>query len=254
MIILTARAGALLQRMQSARAGPYAPRLVAGSGGYSIELSAPMQTDGVLYHAETPALYVSAAAVTALDGCILTARELPEGPTLVIMPLPGGADLRNRTLHVGGWPRRSPAIMSLPSTGQYRELQAQTRQLVTNDDHRGVPASSRAFCDACQQPRPASGSAQYGRYALCNACVLEYVLAVAGGAAVSAGQYVRDKAFGETMAYGLPSEPPTRIQPPAAPIRLRLPARMPEEGAVRRNSGVRLRAQRSVIRLPRQAT
>jgi hypothetical protein len=251
MIILTARAGALLQRLQTARAGPYAPRLTTSGGGYGIELSLFAPTDEVLCHAGTPVLSISAEAVEALDGCILTARDLPEGPVLVIMPLPGGATPGSRTLHLRGRARRIPAIMPLPSLDQYSKVRAHARQLAKDDDMKGVPASARAYCDACQQPRPASGSAQHGRYALCNACVLEYAIAGASGATVTAGQFVRDKVFGETMAYGLPSEAVIEAPPSTGPPLLRVPAITTVKHGTPRNSGVRLTVPRSVIRIPR---
>lgn len=250
MIILTARAGALLHRLQSARAGPHPPRLVSANNGYTIELSIAVPTDQALCHAGTPVLYISAEAVTALDGCILTARDLPEGPVLVIMPMPDVA-AGGRTLHVGGRARRSPAIMPLPSPEQYGKLRAHARRLVTNDIERGVPSSSRAYCDACQQPRPASGSAQHGRYALCNDCVLEFGIAGASGAAVSAGQFVRDKVFGDTLAYGMPPLPSAKTHGSPALLQLGPRTTAYREQETQGGGGPPPATRRPVLRLPR---
>ena len=83
-------------------------------------------------------------------------------------------------------------------------------QLFVEDDiASGRPANQRRYCDACQETQPAVGFIRYGRFDLCKACATGYELARGHGLALSIGQYVRDRRFGE-------EEP--------------LPARVPAEG------------------------
>jgi hypothetical protein len=57
----------------------------------------------------------------------------------------------------------------------------------------------RLYCDACQRSQPAAGFIRYCRYQICNACATEYEIAQARGLVGSAGQFVRDRQFGETL-------------------------------------------------------
>jgi len=75
---------------------------------------------------------------------------------------------------------------------------------VEEDEASGLTLVQRRFCDACEKARPAAGFIQYGRYSLCNPCATAYEIAQARGMTLSAGQYVRDNRFGETMAYAMP--------------------------------------------------
>lgn len=95
---------------------------------------------------------------------------------------------------------RSAALSAV----QINAVRASLALFVEDDVARGVPAFSRIFCDACQLARPAAGFIQYGRYAVCNACAIEYEVAHARGLLSTPGQYVRDKAFGEAEVYRLP--------------------------------------------------
>jgi hypothetical protein len=61
----------------------------------------------------------------------------------------------------------------------------------------------RLWCDACERVVPAAGCSTYRRYTLCAACTREYERAWALSRCVSAGQYVRDKRFGEGERYAL---------------------------------------------------
>lgn len=83
-------------------------------------------------------------------------------------------------------------------------MRAALALFVEDDIARGVAAGSRIFCDACQRARPAAGFIQYGRYAVCNACAIEYEVARSRGLLSTPGQFVRDKRFGEGDAYALP--------------------------------------------------
>jgi hypothetical protein len=60
-------------------------------------------------------------------------------------------------------------------------------------------ANQRVYCDACQQSQPAAGSIRYRRYQLCNTCATQFELALARGYTASAGQFVRDRQFGELL-------------------------------------------------------
>jgi hypothetical protein len=73
-------------------------------------------------------------------------------------------------------------------------------RLFVEDEARQMEGGHRrVYCDACQRPKAAAGSIRYGRYQLCNGCATEYELAQASGLAVSAGQFVRDRQFGESL-------------------------------------------------------
>lgn len=51
------------------------------------------------------------------------------------------------------------------------------------DDHvdRGVDLNRPMRCDSCDVEKSPFGSSQYGAYALCNDCLLEFTLALANG-------------------------------------------------------------------------
>ena len=79
------------------------------------------------------------------------------------------------------------------------------RLFVDDDLANGVSPTKKLYCDACQGAQPAPGFIQYDRHLLCNRCAIEYEVARARGFALSAGQFVRDKNFGEADAYALGS-------------------------------------------------
>lgn len=74
---------------------------------------------------------------------------------------------------------------------------------VEDDIARGNIRQARLYCDACECARPAAGFIQYDRYAMCNRCATEYEVGRARGQVGSAGQYVRDKHFGDGALYEL---------------------------------------------------
>jgi hypothetical protein len=117
----------------------------------------------------------------------------------------GGGSARG-ALAGGGAPLdwRSRGTGAALSTGEMEAIRAALSLFVEDDIARGVAAFSRLFCDACQRARPAAGFIQYGRYATCNACAIEYEVARARGLLGTPGQFVRDKRFGEGDAYVLP--------------------------------------------------
>ena len=77
---------------------------------------------------------------------------------------------------------------------------------IEEDLSKGTQPSDRRYCDACERLRSAAGFVQYERYCVCNPCATEYEVANARGIALSAGQYVRDKNFGEAGFYALDLE------------------------------------------------
>jgi hypothetical protein len=97
----------------------------------------------------------------------------------------------------------SPGARPL-SASQIEAIRTAMQLFVDDDVARGVAVSNRIYCDACQRARPAAGFIQYGRYAVCNSCAIEYEVAHARGVISSPGQYVRDKNFGEADFYALP--------------------------------------------------
>lgn len=99
---------------------------------------------------------------------------------------------------------------------------------------RGIPAGARGYCSACLHPRPLRGFVQLGRYQLCNTCAIEYAVARSVGEPVSAGQFVRDKQFGEADRYALPAAAHTRHEQAR---RLPLPARRDARPAAHEERG-----------------
>jgi hypothetical protein len=100
--------------------------------------------------------------------------------------------------------RAAPAGRAL-TPDQVAAIRAVMRLFVEDDLANGVPSGKRMYCDACQQAQPALGFIQYERHLMCNGCAVEYEVARARGMALSAGQFVRDKAFGEADTYALSS-------------------------------------------------
>jgi hypothetical protein len=252
MVTLTARAGALLSSFQNAQADSSLPRLTTTAGTFTINSSSPATDDEVVHHAGIPVLLVAKDAAAALGGQILTLRDLRNAPVLVILPSPMSRTGRRRTLRVGGRARPAPAIMRSRGSLSFAGPREQARRLATDVDSNGVTDPERAYCDACQLARPGAGSVQDGRYALCNACAVEYVSASARGHAVTTGQFVRDKVFGETIAYLLRNIGAEGVSTDAGTIRSRAQsARRQRDRRVNIEANPAAAARRAVIRLPR---
>jgi formate dehydrogenase maturation protein FdhE len=83
------------------------------------------------------------------------------------------------------------------STRQMASIRAAMQLFIEDDIANGRPVHQRRYCDACERNRPSAGFIEYSRYAVCNDCATSYELARAHGLAVSIGQYVRDRRFGE---------------------------------------------------------
>lgn len=84
MVMMTERAGALLQQIQSENGLSDAPRLIADEGRLALTVSPGDADDEVLYHEGQPVLRIAADAAAALNGCTLAAEETPEGARLTI--------------------------------------------------------------------------------------------------------------------------------------------------------------------------
>jgi hypothetical protein len=83
------------------------------------------------------------------------------------------------------------------------EICASIRMIAVDDLAKGRLLAPKRYCDACQRVVCSAGFVDYGRYALCNCCAMEYEVASARCVTSSIGRYVRDKNFGETAAYAL---------------------------------------------------
>lgn len=106
---------------------------------------------------------------------------------------------------IGRRTRTAPAAVREVTAAQVAAIRAVLRLFVEDDLANGVSPEKRMFCDACERPRSALGFIQYDRHMLCNPCAVEYEVARARGMALSAGQFVRDKTFGEAERFALPS-------------------------------------------------
>ena len=85
MVALTERAGALLQRMQTAQLLPATLRMVVSEGELVVGTSAATPNDEVLFYDGVPVLRLSAEAAAALAGCTVTTRDTDTGPSLAIV-------------------------------------------------------------------------------------------------------------------------------------------------------------------------
>ncbi len=92
-----------------------------------------------------------------------------------------------------------------PSRTQLAAVRQAMQIFVEEDAAKGISPTARGYCSACLRPRPLRGFVQQGRYQLCNACAIEYEVARSWGEEPSAGQFVRDKRFGEADRYLLPA-------------------------------------------------
>jgi hypothetical protein len=125
--------------------------------------------------------------------------HLPDSRTAV-PPLP-------RRDHPSSVRRESQRRQSHPlSRTQLAAIRAAMHVFVEDDISQGTRPEDRRYCDACERLRSAAGFVRYERYIICNLCATEYEVASARGITLSAGQYVRDKNFGEAGFYSLDSE------------------------------------------------
>lgn len=129
---------------------------------------------------------------------------MEDQPSLSSRSFPGHYDARGAS-DCAPWGRTqvaAPAERTL-SAEQVAAIRAVMRLFVEDDLANGVAPNKRMLCDACQTAQPSLGFIEYDRHLLCNGCATEYEVARARGLALSAGQYVRDKNFGEAEAYAL---------------------------------------------------
>jgi hypothetical protein len=64
-------------------------------------------------------------------------------------------------------------------------------------------------CDSCDREKTPLGSSQYGAYALCNDCLLEFTLLLARGDVENVAEYMTKRPEDVT---GLPAPPPARLE------------------------------------------
>jgi hypothetical protein len=90
------------------------------------------------------------------------------------------------------------------SVSQIQAIRTAMALFVEDDLAGGALPSQRLYCDACERVRPAAGFVRYQRYNFCNICATEYEVARARGVLSTAGQYLRDKRFGDGDLHALP--------------------------------------------------
>lgn len=64
------------------------------------------------------------------------------------------------------------------------------RSLTEDHVDRGVELSRPMRCNSCDMEKSPLGSSQYGAYALCNDCLLEFTLALAKGDIENVAEYM----------------------------------------------------------------
>jgi hypothetical protein len=85
-MVITEHAAALLAQVQNQRALPHAPKIEVepGKDNFTMVMTEPGVDDEVLYHGETPVLYISAPAAKLLEDCLLTTRDTGQGIALTV--------------------------------------------------------------------------------------------------------------------------------------------------------------------------
>lgn len=71
-----------------------------------------------------------------------------------------------------------------------RRITGVIRGLAEDQVDRGVDLNRMMRCDSCDIEKPPHGSSQYGAYALCNDCLLEFTLLLAMGEVDSVAEYM----------------------------------------------------------------
>jgi hypothetical protein len=64
------------------------------------------------------------------------------------------------------------------------------RGLTEDNVDRGIDLTRPMRCDSCDCERSPAGASQYGAYALCNECLLEFTLALAKGDIENVAEYM----------------------------------------------------------------
>jgi hypothetical protein len=82
------------------------------------------------------------------------------------------------------------------------------RSLVDDHVDRGVDLGRPMRCDSCDLEKSPLGSSQYGAYALCNDCLLEFTLLLARGDIENVAEYMTKRP--DDMS--LPTPPPHRLE------------------------------------------
>lgn len=112
---------------------------------------------------------------------------------------------RGRTMSKREGALVAPRLHRVLTLEQVAAIRSRMRLVVEGDLADGVAHRDRLYCDGCQRPQLAPGFIAYDQYSFCNGCAIEHEVARARGLVLSAGQFVRDKTFGEAEAYALPA-------------------------------------------------
>jgi hypothetical protein len=81
------------------------------------------------------------------------------------------------------------------------------RSLVDDHVDRGVDLGRPFHCDSCDREQSPLGATQYGAYALCNDCLLEFTLSLARGEIENVAEYMTKRP--DESGSGPPAEPAT---------------------------------------------
>ncbi len=67
------------------------------------------------------------------------------------------------------------------------------RSLADDRVDRGIDVNRPMQCDSCGQEKSASGASVYGAYKLCNDCLLDFTLALAGNEVANVAEFMTRK-------------------------------------------------------------
>ena len=94
-----------------------------------------------------------------------------------------------------------------------RRITEVVRSLAEDKVDRGVDLSRPMRCDSCDSEKSPLGSSQYGAYALCNDCFLEFTILLARGEVDSVAQYMTKRPDdGPTLLDVPPASEPTPVR------------------------------------------
>lgn len=88
------------------------------------------------------------------------------------------------------------------------------RSLMDDQVDRGVELGRPMHCDSCDSDKSPMGSTQYGAYALCNDCLLEFTLLLARGDIENVAEYMTKR---PESTDSPPASPPERME--SRPVR-----------------------------------
>ncbi len=91
--------------------------------------------------------------------------------------------------------KREPQELSADAVTRITRL---VRSLADDRVDRGVDVNRPMQCDSCGQEKNAAGSAVYGAYKLCNDCLLDFTLALAGNGVANVADFMTRNTDDET--------------------------------------------------------